>query len=103
MFDGKVQITVPMSPTGGVTHGTPLAPVLNETNVVFVGTESVITTPVAASGPLFVIVTSWVIVPPADASGGPVLTTDTSAEHCARSLSGAARPRRARAATAIPR
>ena len=56
-LEGPVQLTLPVAPTAGMVHDQP-AGTETEANVVLVGTASRKLTPVAAAGPLFVMV--WI-------------------------------------------
>jgi hypothetical protein len=75
---GFVAITVPLAPTAGAVTVQP-AGAVKDTNVVFAGVRSVMETPVASLGPLFVAVSEYDSVVPAVATAGALLVIARSA------------------------
>ncbi len=73
-----VQVIVPPAPTAGDVQLVP-AGTLSDTNVMPVGSVSLMTTPRAVDGPLLEAVSVYVAEPPAATLAEPVLTICTSA------------------------
>src|SRR3954453_21620581 len=81
------QMTVPLLPAGGVTHGPPWLRVA-ETNVTSTGSVSVMVTDFAVDGPALPTVRVYVSMAPAlTGSGVSVIASPTSARGVRRSVS----------------